>query len=201
MISLLQGKVISIDQQQLIIQVSGIGFQVLVARPELYSQEQEVNLPIYMHWNQEQGPSFFGFSTELEKKIFLLIISCSGIGPKIGLALLGQLSSAEFLHAVQSGNDKALSAVNGIGAKKAEQIVVQLRDKVTKLINTESDEAFEGAQAINHWNNISQVLKSLNYSRPEIESALAYLRKEHKGADCTFDQLMRSGLSFLAKRV
>jgi holliday junction DNA helicase RuvA len=201
MISFLQGKVVSINEQQIIIQAGAIGFQVSVARPELYSQEQEIVLPIYMHWNQEQGPSFFGFSTELEKKIFLLIISCSGIGPKIGLAILAQMSSSDFLHAVQSGKDKALSAVNGIGAKKAEQIVIQLRDKVAKLITTEKDDSLQGAATLSHWNNISQVLKSLNYSRPEIENTLSYLRKEYKDSEKTFDELMRSGLSFLAKRV
>lgn len=70
MISSLQGKVVSVEQQQLIIQVLGVGFQVLVARPELYSQEQEVNLPIYMHWNQEQGPSFLDFQQRLKKRSF-----------------------------------------------------------------------------------------------------------------------------------
>lgn len=201
MLSSISGKVQSVDQSLVTVTTGGFGVAILSAHPELYQSGQEVSVITYLHWNQEQGPTLYGFATELEKKVFLLIISCSGIGPKIGLAVLQQLTPQAFLQAVQEGNDKALSAVSGIGAKKAEQMVVQLRDKVAQLV--QSGAVLEGQEfgGLEQWTNVTQVLKSLNYSQKEIQVTLAYLRKEYAGSEYTFDQLLRHGLSFLAKNV
>ena len=88
----------------------------------------------YMHWNQDNGPTLYGFNSILEKTVFLLIISCSGIGPKIGLAVLHHLEPATFVQAIIEENIKVLSSISGIGAKKAEQICVALKHKVAKLL-------------------------------------------------------------------
>lgn len=201
MLSLIQGKIIAVEQQVITIQTGGLGFSLQTPHPERYQKNAETTFFAYMHWNQENGPSLFGFSSELEKSVFLLVISCSGMGPKIGIALLSQLSPANFLRAVQEGDDKALSAVNGIGPKKAEQMVVQLRHKVAKLVEEGIGDTIEGATSLEQWKNVTDVLKSLNYSRQEIDATLSHLRKEYGGKACAFDELMRSGLSFLAKRV
>lgn len=201
MFDFIKGLVVKIDQHIITLATNGIGFGVQVPRPELFEKDKEATLQIYMHWNTEQGPSLFGFATELEKKVFLLITSCSGIGPKIGIAALAQLTPADFLTAVQEGNAKALSAVSGIGPKKAEQMVMQLRDKVAKLVEGGISDTLESATALADWRQVTQVLQSLNYSRSEIEAALAHLRKEYSGATPSFDELIRRSLSFLAKRV
>lgn len=201
MLSFVHGKVVSVDQKNIIVQTGGLGFTLQTPRPEAYQKDTDAKISVYLHWNQEQGPSLFGFSSELEKSVFLLVISCSGMGPKIGLALLSQLTPVEFLTAVQEGDDKALSAVNGIGPKKAEQMVVQLRHKVAKLIESGISDDMQGATKLEHWKNVTQVLQSLNYSRQEIDAAIAHLRKEYGGGKSSFDELIRHGLSFLAKRV
>jgi Holliday junction DNA helicase RuvA len=201
MLSYLRGTICSILQNAIILDTHGIGFSFQVPSPEFFQGKKEVTVPIYMHWNAENGPSLYGFSSDLEKTVFLLIISCSGLGPKIGLAVLHQMSPGAFLQAIQEGDHKALSGVNGIGAKKAEQIIVQLRHKVAKLV--ESGVALEGeAQAsLEQWRNITQVLESLNYSRQEIERALSHLRETGGGKAPSFDGLVRKALSFLAKKV
>lgn len=201
MFSYLQGKIKNISDNIITLDVQGVGFAFQVPSPEFFQGKQEVSIPVHMHWNSDNGPSLYGFASELEKTVFLLITSCSGLGPKIGLAVLHQLSPGVFLQAIQEGDDKALSAVSGIGAKKAEQIIVQLRHKVTKLV--ESGVVLEeGAQSsLEQWSNLTQVLQSLNYSRQEIEATLAYLRKECGGTAAPFDALMRQALSFLAKKV
>ena len=151
-----------------------------------------------MHWNQENGPTLYGFNTSLEKTVFLLITSCSGIGPKIAMALLAQLGAAPFLEAVQTANESALSAVSGIGAKKAEQIIVHLKHKVAKLV--ESGINLGATPLLEERHYIGQVLKSLNYSRQEISAALNYLNDQHPTSTLAFDQLMRQALAFLSKR-
>lgn len=158
----------------------------------------QATVHVYMHWNQEQGPSLYGFSSELDKTVFLMIISCSGIGPKLGIAVLAAMSAQDFLGAIQTGNDKAFSAISGIGSKKAEQLVLQLRDKVAKLVKSgvELDEASQGG----HWHTVSQALASLNYTRAEITQTMKYLSQTYGGTALTFDQLMRHALSYLAKK-
>ncbi len=200
MITILQGIVVKKNEQEVTILVSGIGFLLQMPHPECCEIQKEVTLYTYLHWNQESGPHLFGFSSELEKTVFLLIISCSGIGPKIALAILSELSPALFLQAIHNNDEKILSSVSGIGAKKAEQLIVSLRHKVSKLISsgilqdqTHSTEAFE------QWTQVIQVLQSLNYSRTEIDSAMNYLRTQHTSAQ-TFDFLLRSSLSFLSKK-
>jgi Holliday junction DNA helicase RuvA len=198
MIHALKGTVKEISEAIVTLDVNGVGFGVQLPQAGAYHMGQSVEILTHMHWNAENGPSLFGFSTSLEKTVFLLITSCSGLGPKLAMAVLAQIGAAPFLEAVQSGNDAALSEVSGIGSKKAEQIIVQLKHKVAKLI--ESGIELGATQSLEERHNISQVLKSLNYSRQEISAAMNYLTDTYPGSNVAFDQLLRHALSYLSKR-
>src|SRR5579885_3374603 len=136
MLNYINGTIKSIDEKQVVMDLGPIALSVQVPSERAFSLGQQMILHTYLHWNQEQGPTLFGFASELERTVFLLVISCSGIGPKIALAVLDQLGPKLFLDAVQTGNEAALSNVSGIGQKKAEQIIVQLRHKVAKLLKS-----------------------------------------------------------------
>ena len=198
MINALSGTIKDLSDGGIVLDVQGIGFGVQVPHVSHFQVGQKVDILIHMHWNQENGPSLFGFSSAVEKAVFLLITSCSGVGPKLGIAVLGQLGAREFLEAVQTGNEDALSAVSGIGAKKAEQIIVQLKHKVAKLI--ESGINLGESVTLEKRHEISQVLKSLNYSRQEITAAMNHLNEQYPQSSIAFDQLVRHALAFLAKR-
>lgn len=198
MLASLSGTVQSLSAQLVVIDVGGIGFAVAVARETAFALDQKIQLYTHLHWNQEQGPSLFGFATEAERTVFLLLISCSGVGPKLALAVLADLGVSPFLEAVQSGNEGALSSVSGIGEKKAEQIIVHLKHKVAKLMATGA--SFEGAQVDERWHEVAQVLQTLNYSRTEISGAMSYVREACMGKQAPFDQMMRHALSFLSKK-
>lgn len=203
MIAYLEGSLMNTNAQTLTVAVQSVGYAITVARPEQFTLSHKVKLYIHMHWSADNGPALYGFTSEQEKTVFLLVIGCSGLGPKIGLAVLQQFSPADFLRVIQEGDEKALSSVSGIGIKKAEQMIVQLRHKVAKLIDAG---AFIDAQgdhaALEQWRNITQVLQSLHYSRAEIDAALSHLRKQKtEGVSGSFDVLVRQALSFLAKKV
>ncbi len=197
MINFLQGSVIAYKDQIMTLGVGSIGFQLFVAESS-FTLGQKVELHIYLQWHQENGPVLYGFQTELEKSIFLMIISCSGIGPKIALAILSGMKPATFLKVIQTSDEKALSSINGIGAKKAEQMIVQLRHKATKLI--ESGISSVDDTEFHDFKNISEVLTSLSYSRTEISQALQHV-KESVEPNAPFDLMMRKALSYLSKRV
>lgn len=198
MINTISGKVLAQNDAMLTIDVQGIGFGVGIPATMHAAVGQEMSLFVHMHWNQENGPSLYGFEKELDKTVFLLIISCSGIGPKIAMAALAQLGGAGFVQAVQQGDDKMLSKISGIGAKKAEQMIVQLKHKVAKLM--QSGVQFEGAEHIADLHNVTEVLQSLNYSRREIDAAVNWLQEQNKGNQIPFDKMVRQALSFLAKK-
>lgn len=187
-----------LEEQCIVVDCGALAFSLCVPREHAFSLHSSATLYTHLHWHQEQGPTLFGFTSELERTTFLMIISCSGIGPKIGLAILGQLGTQPFLQAVQTNNESALSSVSGIGPKKAEQIMVQLRHKVAKLLK--SGVALEVSPAMEQWQNVADVLSSLNYSRAEVANTMKYLGDTYAGQPLPFDQLMRHALSFLAKK-
>ncbi len=201
MITSLSGVVTYASSGTLVIDVHGVGFEVVVPQTALFGVKEPVTLLTYWHWSAENGPTLYGFHHELERSIFGLVIGCSGMGPKLGMALLGSLTPQAFLQAIQTGDEKALSKVSGVGAKKAEQLIVQLKHKVSGLIDQCAADGHSLDPALEQWKNITQVLHSLHYSRPEIDAAIAHVQKEHKGQQIAFDILMRSALSFLAKRL
>lgn len=202
MFSYLCGVVKQAQDQSIVVDVRGIGFSLLVANPELFLREKEMIVFTYMHWSQEQGPTLYGFLNAQERAVFLLVISCSGIGPKIALLVLQKLTPFNFLKAIQSNDVKVLSSISGIGPKKAEQLIMQLKHKVASLFEQEwPKEEGQDAALLEQWKDISQVLQSLNYSRAEIEQALGHISQEGLGQAVPFDLLMRKALSFLAKRV
>lgn len=198
MISYISGTVIDLKDQAIIVDIGSIGLQVAVAQESAFAQGQAVKLHAYMHWNQEQGPTLFGFASELERTVFLMIISCSGLGPKIGLAALASLGPQRFLEVIQAGDERGLSKVSGIGPKKAEQMIVHLKHKVAKLLD--SGVEITGSAQLTHWQNITQVLESLNYSRAEIAATMKHLRDTEPQTSAPFDHMMRRALSFLAKK-
>jgi holliday junction DNA helicase RuvA len=198
MIHMITGVVKAQYDQSLAIDIGSIGFLIQVPQASSFHVGATVSLNTYLHWNQEQGPSMFGFASDIERDVFLLIISCSGIGPKIGLAVLAQIGSQSFIRAVQQEDVGALSKVSGIGAKKAEQIIVHLKHKVASLIKLGVQ--LDDGGDLESWHTIGEVLGSLNYSRTEISSVMKHLRQEYPNTQLPFDQLMRHALSFLSKK-
>ena len=132
-----------------------------------------------------------------EKTTFLLIISCSGIGPKIGLAILNQLDPAIFLQAILEENIKTLSSISGIGAKKAEQICVALKHKVAKLLKDQPSLTASSA-SLGVWKDLMDTLSSLSYSPTEIKAAMNFLKESNLDSTTPLSQLLRKALAFLA---
>jgi holliday junction DNA helicase RuvA len=201
MINYLIGKIQSVGEKNLTLLTNGLGFEIFTPQIKNFIENKDVKLHIYMHWNQEKGPALYGFETELEKNIFLLIIGCSKIGPSIAMSILSRMTAGEFIQVVSQQDEKALSKINGIGEKKAEQIIVQLKHKVSKLITSGKLQATDSQQDFTQWQNVNDVLISLNYSKPEITNTMKYLTEKHAGQNVGLDQLIRSALSYLSGNI
>lgn len=199
MLATISGKITMTQEQCIVLEQAGIGFEILIANPVNFLINQEIKLFVYMHWNQDNGPTLYGFHTEIEKTVFLLIISCSGIGPKIGLAILHQLEPAMFLQAIVEENIKTLSSINGIGTKKAEQICVTLKHKVAKLLKEQPTIA-QSSTTLSTWKDLNDTLTSLGYSSTEIKSVSAFLKESNLDSATPFSIILRKSLAFLSAK-
>lgn len=200
MISTISGTIVAVDLGQIEVRLKliNISLTLFVPLAAKFVEEMDVNFFTYLHWNQEQGPTLFGFEDKAQRRLFVAMIGCTGIGPKLALAILEQLGLNDFIVAVQQQDIKLLSTVSGVGAKKAEQIIVQLKHKIDKLIEQKE---FALLGSVEHLGEIRGVLSSLNYSTPEITKALDHVKQISAEKGDSFDVALRRALSFLSKNV
>ncbi|HIC85319.1 MAG TPA: Holliday junction branch migration protein RuvA [Desulfobacterales bacterium] len=135
MIAHLRGQIFKKSTQSVIIETGGIGYEVLVPLSTFYSlpdQAQDVSLHIHTHV-REDAILLFGFLSTLEKELFLMLISVSGIGPKLAVNILSGIGPEELLEAISSGDSLRLRSIPGVGKKTADRIVVELREKAQKF--------------------------------------------------------------------
>lgn len=191
------GTVRDVKEKAVVLEVGNFGLMLYVPQAHKLTKDANITLHTYLHWNQENGPSLYGFHSLLERQVFLLIIDCPKIGPSIALSALSHFTAGQFLECITSQNDKQLSKINGIGAKKAEQLIVQLKHKVQKLVSS-GGVVVESQDNFVHWQQVSEVLHSLNYSKAEVSTALNYLGEKYKEQNSSLDQLIRTALSFLS---
>jgi Holliday junction DNA helicase RuvA len=199
MISYLSGTIKEIHEKSITLVVNNIGLNIFTPQPTQFKEGESYEFYIYFHWNYENGPSLYGFSTEQDRIVFLTIIECPKIGPSIALNILSQMSSESFIDAIKTNNERALSSISGIGEKKAEQIIVQLKHKVTKLLETKRIIISEQKNSSN-LQNLSDVLFSLNYSKQEISQAIGYISEKFTSQSPSLDQMIRASLAFLTQK-
>lgn len=116
-----------------VIEACGIGYKCSASTYTLSSlpgRGQEVTLLTHL-WVKEDGMELFGFSTEQEKHCFRLLIGVSGVGPRVALAILSDAAPDRLMLSIAAGDAKALTRAQGVGAKLAQRIILELRDKVT----------------------------------------------------------------------
>lgn len=173
MIAFLRGKLAYKGLGDIIIDVNGVGYKVYLTKVHIDSLpalDSEIQIYTYLV-HKEDNMQLFGFSSTLERELFTLLISVSGIGSKTALALLSSLSVSDIVSAVISNSPKKLSQAQGIGEKTAKRIALELKEKLTEwkyLVRSEKKEKIEETV----WEEARIVLKTLGYTEAEIENVL-----------------------------
>ena len=132
MISYIRGELADVREDQVVIDVGGVGYGIFMSGSDiasLPSTGQEVKINTYLHV-KEDVMQLFGFLTRDGLEVFRLIIGVSGIGPKGGLNILNQMTPNDLRFAVLAGDVKAISKAQGIGKKTAEKLILELKDKL-----------------------------------------------------------------------
>ena len=131
MIGYLKGDLISAEEGVALIDVNGVGYEITCSDAVYRELIKNRGGEVYTYTAvKEDGVFLYGFISQEEKKIFLKLISVSGVGPKMGIAVLSAMSVKDLTAKIAAGDVKGLSQVKGLGKKTAERIVLELRDKI-----------------------------------------------------------------------
>lgn len=200
MIALLTGTIAHKSPDHIILDVNGVGYRVLIPFSTYYELPEEGASGVSLHIHtsvREDAIQLYGFRTRLEKSFFQLLISVSGIGPKLARDILSNIQPAPLAAALGQGDIHKLSTIPGIGKKTAERLVLELKDKVGKL-DMGAVPAVE-ARTIpveSVLDDVTSALLNLGYKEPQVKKALAGL---DAAGGAGVEELLKQALKILMK--
>ncbi|MDD4091316.1 MAG: Holliday junction branch migration protein RuvA [Smithellaceae bacterium] len=201
MIALLTGKIAYKGISHVVVDAQGVGYRVFIPLTTFYAlPEADQAITLHIHTSvKEDAIHLFGFYTREERELFQLMISVSGIGPKVALNILSGISSAELLEAISTGNLTKLMAIPGIGRKMAERLILELKEKAMKKIAADAIPAADAKQkqAERMREDVLSALMNLGYKAGAARDALEKAARDLK-EDPAMDQLLKKALKILA---
>lgn len=184
MIARLNGILIERQPGRVVVETHGVGYELQIP-VSTYSQlppaGAAVTLLVHTHV-REDALQLYGFSTAAEKLLFERLISVSGIGPRLAVALLGGLAAHELAAAIRHGDWARLTSIPGVGKKTAERLVVELRDKMPRELADSPPPTLTGTPE-----DVLSALVNLGYPQPAAAKAVQRAAQAHP--DASFDQL------------
>ncbi|WP_027137777.1 Holliday junction branch migration protein RuvA [Gaetbulibacter saemankumensis] len=179
MITHIQGKLVEKNPTDVVIECNGVGYLINISL-HTYSQIPDLeHLKLYTHLQvKEDSHTLYGFSSAMEREVFRLLISVSGIGSSIARTMLSSLTPKQVVEGI-AGNDVALiQSIKGIGAKTAQRVIIDLKDKVLKIYdvdevsvskdNTNKDEALSALEVLGFARKAAErVVEKIMASQPE----------------------------------
>jgi holliday junction DNA helicase RuvA len=200
-IARLRGKLLEKQPNRIVVDVGGVGYDVAVPLSTFYGLGEagsDVALRVHTHV-REDALALYGFATALELDLFERLISISGIGPKVALAVLSGIEPIELVGAVERGDLARLTAIPGVGKKTSERIVLELKDRLPRAHVAAVAASPEGApEASAVRDDLLSALMNLGYHRPLAERAVDAALKI-AGRDAGFERTLRQALRELAK--
>jgi Holliday junction DNA helicase RuvA len=181
---------------EILVEVHGIGYTIsipLSTYEKLGDLGSSVSLLTHFHV-REEAMLLFGFSTEEERRLFKLLISVSGIGPKIAQSTLSGMNVEELKSHIVGGNVNALMAIPGVGRKTAERLIVELRDKAGKTLTESEPISVIGMASAAMRIEALQALTSLGYNQQIAEKAIRLVVKEAEGSTISLEELIKRAL-------
>lgn len=201
MIAFLTGRLAFKAPTHLTLDVQGVGYEVHIPLSTYYALpnlDEVTALNIHTHL-REDAIQLFGFLSQSEKESFLLLTSVSGIGPKLALSVLSSLPITDLVHAIQTEDIEKLATVPGIGKKSAGRIVLELKDKVSKIQGGSSRLATADTSAVDGpYEDALSALINLGYRPQDAKEALKRVIKTATGS-LALKELIREGLKELGR--
>lgn len=174
MIAHIAGKVTEKDLNTIIVDVHGIGYEIVVSAPDAENTNVDDDAKFYTyHAVRENGEDLYGFSSLAAKRLFQMLISVNGVGPKAAMAILSLSSPEEVRNAIANDDIAFISKASGVGKKSAERVIVDLRDKVGLPSHYGRSEAFVMQAQKGPEDEALDALIALGFPLKEATAALA----------------------------
>ncbi len=197
MYAFLKGAVAYINPTLVVIEIQGIGYEVHINTQTYYKikEQSQVKLFTYFH-KSDHGDALYGFHSEEDKKLFLLLISVNKVGPSTAQVMLSTFESSELVQAISNANIGKLSTIKGIGRKTAERIIVELRDKMvldeSKIHDLSTDNGLSTTKQ-----EAEAALLSLGFSKVQINKVHKELNLQGK-SQLDIENYLKEALSLLS---
>ena len=199
MIAHLRGRILEKHPNRIVVDVNGVGYDVAVPLSTFYDLGDagaDVSLRIHMHV-REDALALYGFASALELDLFERLIGVSGIGPKLGLAVLSGIEPLDLIRAIEQADVARLTAIPGVGKKTSERIVLELKDRLPKAQVVAVAAGFMGEEPPALRDDLLSALVNLGYHRPLAEKAVAAAIKTTP--DGGFERTLKQALRELAR--
>jgi len=200
MIAFLRGRIHDKQPNTVTVDVGGVGYEVHVPLSTFYNlgdEGAEVSLRVHTHV-REDTLQLYGFLTELERQLFERLIGISGIGPKLAIVVLSGMETRDLVAAVQRADVARLTSIPGIGKKTAERIVLELKDRLTKIAAPVVSEGTPLASSADQLRaDLLSALLNLGYHRQQAEKAIDATVTSNPNA--TFEHAVRTALRELMR--
>jgi len=199
MISSLRGRVTAVADESIILDVSGFGIQVYASKALMANAVagEELRCFAYMQIS-DAGVNMFGFADERERELFLELVQVKTVGGKLAITVLRHNSFEEIIQAITNESPRLLSAP-GLGAKRAERICFELKNKIAKKFPQAGGASVSfGSGSFD--NSVMDALVGLGFSQGEAARAVALSKGMSDSEELTEEQLLRASLSLLQRR-
>lgn len=199
MIALLTGRIAEKVPSRVIVDINGVGYDVLVPLSTYYvlgDAGAPVSLRIHTHV-REEIIALYGFATPLEQDLFERLIAISGVGPKLALAVLSGIEPAELIRAIRTQDVARLTKIPGIGKKTAERIGLELKDRLPPVLEAPGQTAAGAAPEDQRRSDLISALSNLGYQPAVAERAIDRTIKD--APDAPFEQALRQALRSMMK--
>ena len=194
MIDQISGKIISINDNYVVLGVGGLGIKVNISAnfaSKLVNKDL-ITLVTYLNV-REDALDLYGFKNDSERNLFLMLISISGIGPKLAVSILSGVELDELKSNILSGDIKSLTSIPGVGAKTAKRIIIELKDKLSKTTTTEL--GFEDDYSSNISKDVLSALVGLGYSESMATEVIKRINPAK--SDKSIESLIKESLKIL----
>ncbi len=175
MIGYLTGKILEKNPPEVLLEVGGIGYEILCPMSTFYKISDKSNISLHTHFHvKEDAQTLYGFISKDEKSLFRELIRVNGVGPKVALAILSHLDIASLMNAIANEDDALLAKTPGIGKKTAQKLIVELKDRLEKLELSSANNQKISMHSNNNPNTkkASAALQALGFKIKESEKML-----------------------------
>jgi holliday junction DNA helicase RuvA len=198
MIAYIQGEILKKSPHSVVIEAGGLGYEVMVPLSTFYTlpeKNERVSLHVHTHV-REDSLLLFGFRTDAEKELFTMLISISGIGPKLAIGVLSGMGPQDLLESIAAGDAVRLRAIPGVGKKTAERIVLELKEKAGRILGEKATEtAVPPADIQAHTDDALSALVNLGYPLKSAKQAIEVVLQGHGVR--TLEELIKGALKTL----